>query len=225
MDITGTDTVQVEIGDGVTEIRFDRPDSLNAANDDLVAGFNAALARLTEEPEGGLLITGSGRATQAGLDREVAEAGYPEEFPEMEAKIEENYEYLEGYPLPTAMACKGAVVGLGFGISLRCDFVVLGEETQLSMPEVEYDIPPISFPALQALVGPRVAKEIALTGERVDPGRARDLGLANRLVPEDEVEAAARDLLAGVVAHDPDIVADVLEASDAMRRGGEPERL
>lgn len=224
MDIAGTDAIRVETAGDVTELRFDRPDSLNAANADLVEGFNEALAALNEDPRGGLLITGAGRATQAGLDREIAEAGYPEEFPEMEAKIEENYEYLEAYPLPTAMACKGATVGLGFGISLRCDFVVLGEETQFSMPEIEYDIPPISFPPLQELVGPRVAKEIALTGEPIDPERARDLGLANRLVPDDEVETVARDLLAEVVGHDLDIVADVLETSDAIRRAGNPER-
>ena len=216
MQVTTTDLVRLEDEDGIRTIRFDRPDALNAANAELVDGFNEALSKVNESPGRGLLLTGNGRATQAGLDREMAEAGYPDAFPEVAATIEENQRLQRAYPAPMVMAGRGAVVGLGFGMAMRCDLLVLGEETHFSYPEITYDIPPGSLPDIQAAVGSRIAKEIVLTGEPVAPERAYELGLANRVVPEDEVEETARELLAHVAGFDPEIVRDVLATSSAL---------
>jgi enoyl-CoA hydratase/carnithine racemase len=104
------------------------------------------------------------------------------------------------------------LVGAGFSLSLRCDFLVVEPDVTLSLPEIRYDIPVRGNAQLLAeQLPPRVAKEIALTGRELDPERLNDRGLVNELAPADEVEETAHDLLAEISGYNSDHVAGVLE--------------
>nr|WP_281246636.1 enoyl-CoA hydratase-related protein [Natronorubrum sediminis] len=65
------------------------------------------------------------------------------------------------------------------------------------------------MPYLEAMVGSRVAKEIVLTGEAVSPERARALGLLNRVVPDEDVEAETRELVGEIAEHDLAVVQEL----------------
>ena len=207
--------VLTEVEDGITTVRLNRPDKLNAVDDELLAELVETLSDLHEEPGDGLVITGAGRATCAGRDVDlVSDPDY-----EMSDLTLRQEELLATYPRPTAVAAKGAAVGMGFHMALDCDFVVLGKETHFSYPEIDHNIErPIVIDKLEAYVGPGVAKEIVMGGEPIDPRRAYDLGLVNDLVPEDEVEARTHDLLRTVVGHDREAISNLIAESRLTRQ-------
>lgn len=202
--------ILTENEDGITTIRLNRPNKLNAVDDALLAKLVETLSKLHEDPSEGLMITGAGRATCAGRDINlVTDPDY--EMPDLTLRQEE---LLATYPRPTAVAAKGATVGMGFHMALDCDFVVLGKETHFSYPEVKYGIErPSVIDKLEAYVGPGVAKEIVLGGEPIDPQRAFDLGLVNDIVTEKKVETRTRELLRSVIEHDQDTITNLIDDS------------
>ncbi|OAQ53909.1 hypothetical protein HTG_06470 [Natrinema mahii] len=214
--MASTDLVEVELTDGIAIVRLDRPDKLNAVTLESLEELRDALVGLPDDGVQGLVVAGNGPATCAGMDREiVADAEYDEKYADrIEALTGEIYGFLTSRSYPTAVAARGALVGIGFILSLRCDFLVVGEETTLSLPEVQFGIAAThTIPYLEAMVGTRAATEIVLTGEAIDPDRARELGLANRVVAEDAVEDATRDLVDGIAEHDPAAVAELKAAT------------
>lgn len=206
MDPPSSDLVQLEANASHLTIRLNRPESLNALNADLVTALHETMTRVTEAPEKPLLLTGAGRATCAGMDTDlVSQPDYRTRFADTDEKNRQARALLREYPYPTVMAAKGAVIGAGFLLSVACDLVVLGEECHYSLPEVQYDIVAPST-HLERLVGPRLAKEIQLTGEPIAPDRAAAIGLVNTVVPEDEVDDTARALIEDIGRHDLEVI-------------------
>lgn len=198
------DHLQLSEDGDVLRLAFDRPDSLNALNTGMVRDFRDCLEELHDSPPRGLLLTGEGSATCAGLDLSLAELDpQNEEVVRFNEIFDEGLELLEEYPRPIAYAAKGAAVGAGFIYLLQSDFAVVGEETTLLLPEVQYGLYPTgAVEPLKNQVGERIGKEIALIGGEIDPARTADIGMANAVVPDDETEDAARELLEGVAQHD-----------------------
>ncbi|WP_440772738.1 enoyl-CoA hydratase/isomerase family protein [Natronorubrum sp. DTA28] len=210
--------VDVDFSEGIATVTLNRPEKLNAVTLESLSAVRDALVDLPEDEIGGLVITGAGDVTCAGMDREiVADPAYDEKYAdEIGALTAEIYEFLVSRPYPTAVAARGALIGIGFILSLRCDFLVLGEETKLALPEVQFGIAPTgSMPYLEAIAGTRVTKEIALTGEPVAPERAQELGIANRVVPNDEVEEGARELVGKIAENDADAVRELKSATSS----------
>ncbi|MDS0477398.1 enoyl-CoA hydratase/isomerase family protein [Natrinema sp. 1APR25-10V2] len=213
-----TELVAVERSDGIATVRLNRPDKLNAVTLELLSELRDTLLDLPDEEIQGLVLAGNGPATCAGMDREiVSDPEYDEKYADRITELNDDiYGFLASRPYPTVVAARGALVGIGFILSLRCDFLVLGEETTLSLPEVQFGIAAThTVDPLERLVGTRAAKEIVLTGDAIDPTRARELGLANRVVPADDVEDAARNLVGGIAAHDSDAVSELKSAAYA----------
>ena len=216
--MASTDLVDVDITDGIATVRLNRPDNLNAVTLELLTDLRDGLLELPDAEVDGLLVAGAGDVTCAGMDREiVSDPAYDEKYAdEIDAATAEIYEFLTSRPYPTAVAARGALIGIGFILSLRCDFLVVGEETKLALPEVQFGIAAThTIPYLEAIAGTRAAREIALTGEPLAPERARELGVANRVAPEDEVEPSARDLLETIAEHDSDTVAELKDATSS----------
>ncbi|APX96009.1 enoyl-CoA hydratase/isomerase family protein [Natronorubrum daqingense] len=204
--------VDSDVTDGIATITLARPDKLNAVNLELLSALRDALVDLPEDAVDGLVLTGAGDVTCAGMDRDiVADPAYGETYADEIGELTgEIYEFLTSRPYPTAVGARGALIGIGFILSLRCDFLVAGEETTLAMPEVQFGIAAShSIPYLEAIVGSRVAKEIVLTGEAVSPERARALGLLNRVVPSEDVEAETRELVGDIADHDSAVVQEL----------------
>ncbi|WP_254764006.1 enoyl-CoA hydratase/isomerase family protein [Natrinema marinum] len=216
--MAAADLVDVERADGIATVRLNRPDKLNAVTLELLSELRDALLDLPDEEVDGLVLAGDGPATCAGMDREiVSDPAYDEKYADRIDELNDDiYGFLASRPYPTVVAARGALVGIGFIFSLHCDFLVLGAETTLALPEVQFGIASThTVEPLERIVGTRAAKEIILTGEAIEPDRARELGLANRVVPEDEVADAALELVSGIAEHDSDAVSALKSAAYA----------
>lgn len=154
----------------------------------------------------------------------VSDDAYDEKYGDaIEDLNAEVYQLLREYPYPTVMAAHGALIGIGFCHSVYCDFLVAGNNTRLSLPEIKYGLAVEAvLPELVDIVGARAAKEIALTGEPVSPSRAHELGLVTEIVPEAEVEDTARTLAEKIAAYDSQAVRDVTSAARTATRGDRP---
>jgi enoyl-CoA hydratase/carnithine racemase len=212
-----TDRLRTIHHDAVTELRLDRPAKLNAVDDEMLVALHDRLADVSSDPTTALLLSGEGRVTCAG--RDLAAVSDPEyERHERQSAL---MDLLRSYPLPTAMAGKGAVVGFGFALQLDCDFLVVGEETALSLPEVEFDVDVSDrIEPLADVVGRRIAVAMVCSGAAIDGPRAYDLGLANDVVPESQVDERARAFLTATMETDSRLLRSILETGRATR----PER-
>jgi enoyl-CoA hydratase/carnithine racemase len=209
--------VKTTTTDGIVEVRLNRPEKLNAVNAELQEALYEALKRVNQQEAGPLLLTGNGRATCAGadVDRVSADDFLEDQTAGERYRHDQIPKLIEEYPLPTAMAAKGAVAGTGFSLSLSCDFVVIGEETHYAYPEVEHGIagPPEK---IERVVGPRLAKEIMMTGAPIAPERAREMGLVTRVVPEESVEAETRAFLSDLMEHDVETLRETKSKIDSL---------
>jgi len=177
-------------------VTIDHPTSaLNAVDDLLHDELTRLFADLKREDEArAILLTGSGRAFSAGGD-----FGW---FPKLD-----NIERLEhlrrdakqmiwdllDVPLPIVAAINGPAIGLGASLALLCDTIFMAESAQLADPHVLVGI--VAGDGGAAIwplaVGPARAKQYLMTGDPVPALEAERLGLVNRVVPDDTLEAEA----------------------------------
>lgn len=160
---------------------------LHAEGESFSAGLDRAMFTTGAEGEPGLLALAG--LDDPALDREIA--GFQDAFT-----------WWRDERLVTIAAVQGHAVGAGFQLALACDLRVLADDALLSMRETTLGLVPDlagTRPLVEA-VGYSRALEICLTGRWVSAAEAVALGLASLAVPRDELDDAARDLAAAVLA-------------------------
>jgi enoyl-CoA hydratase/carnithine racemase len=190
------DEIQVEADGHIRIVRLNRPDHLNAANHVLHQGLAGVWRQLDEDPDARVaVITGNGSAFSAGGDFEyLDELSKDDEL--RRQTIIEGRAVVEGMVkcrIPLIAAVNGPAVGLGCSIVALSDIVYMAESAHLADPHVMVglvaaDGGAVTWPLLMSL---QLAKEYALTGDRIPAARAAQIGLANHVVPDDEVLDAA----------------------------------
>jgi enoyl-CoA hydratase/carnithine racemase len=188
--------IRVEAEGPVRVVRLARPDQLNAINEELHLGLTQLFPQLSADPDARVaVITGEGRAFSAGGDFEFLDrmANDRELRRRVIAEGRELVLNMLRCRLPVVAAVNGAAVGLGCSIIALSDVVYLAESAYLSDPHVTVglvaaDGGPLSWPLHTSLL---LAKEYAFTGDRISAARAAEIGLANHVVPDDEVMTAA----------------------------------
>lgn len=184
--------IQVEIDGPVRIVRFNRPDDLNATNHVLHKAIADVFPQLDADPDArAAVVTGNGRAFSAGgdfgyLDQLVNDTALRRET------ISDGRRLVTGMVacrLPIVAAVNGPAVGLGCSIAALSDIVYMAESAHFADPHVlvglvAADGAAITWPLLTSL---QLAKEYALTGERIPARRAAEIGLANHVVPDGEV--------------------------------------
>src|SRR6266702_7034969 len=177
-------------------ITLNRPEALNAVNDALHTGLARLWPRLSgDRAARAAVLTGSGTAFSAGGDfAYLAELGRD---PELRARtIAHGRDLVLGMArcrVPIVAAVNGPAVGLGCSLVALSDIVFIAESAHLADPHVMVglvaaDGGPVVWPLLTSL---HLAKEYALTGERISARRAAEIGLANHVCPDGEVLDAA----------------------------------
>ena len=205
---TGTEQLLCRVEERVAVITLNRPDARNALSMDL----KVALLRVVEEMSaasdvGCLLITGAGRAFCAGGDTKVmAEGGRPPSMEDRQRQLRWEHRLpltLHRLTKPTLAALPGAAAGAGFSLALSCDLRIAAESAFLLTSFAKLGLSGDyggSWFATQ-LVGPAKAREIYFGAPRVSAAQCLEMGLVNRVVPDDELPAAAftwaRELAAG----------------------------
>jgi (E)-benzylidenesuccinyl-CoA hydratase len=183
----------------VVTITYNRPDALNAINGAMREGLNAAWARFRDDPDAWIaIVTGAGKAFCAGADlKDGAGAvgtwtGTFWEIPTLNS-FESGWEIFK----PTIAAVNGPCVGYGLTAVAACDFVIAAESATFSYPEVRIGVPTIvGALRLPPKLGWQPAMELLLLGEPIDAARAHEIGLAWKVVPDDQLLDEARDLAA-----------------------------
>lgn len=219
--MTADHVVRVEGTAAVPEIVLNRPDKLNALNEEMLLALEDVLDQLDGDRSVRVLIVrGEGRAFCAGADLDVAgdRISDPTLLPAHAAHWRRVFGRLASSPVPSIAAVHGVAVAGGFELTLACDLVVLADDAHLADGHSVWGLAPAggATQRLPRLVGARRAAWLLFSGEPVTPPDALASGLVNAVVRADEVLTRARSMAATLARRSP---ASIASMKRAMREG------
>jgi len=193
---------------GTLTLEFNRPDKRNALSPELIQALHASLDEVEQDPSIRVLVLGGrGRAFCAGMDlRGVLDD--PAAMGAMLKGLGRATLRLRGLPIPTIARVQGAAIGGGCGLSAVTDLAISHPEAQLGYPEVSLGVcPAVVAPWLIRKIGAGPARALLLQGGRMSGSEALELGLVDRLVPADELDASTAEMAANLAAGGADAMA------------------
>jgi enoyl-CoA hydratase len=189
------------VSDGVLIITINRPEAKNAVNKAVAEGVAAAMEQLDGDNSlNAGIITGAGGTFCSGMDLKAFLRG---EFPSLPGKGFAGF--VESPPKkPLIGAVEGYALAGGMEIAIACDLLVANVDAQFGIPEVKRSLVAAAggLLTLPAIIGKRMAMELALTGDFFSAQRAYEVGFVNRLTDGAAVDAAL-ELAAKVAANGP----------------------
>ncbi len=212
-----SDEVLVDIADGIMTVTLNRPKAKNAANRALAEGVAAAMDELdSNDAISVAIITGAGGTFCAGMDLKAFVSG---EMPTVEGR---GFAGLtEATPRkPLIAAVEGYALAGGLELAISCDLIVTADNAKFGIPEVKRGLAAAAggLMKLPRQIPPRLAMEMALTGDFISAERAAEMGLVNEVVPAGTALEAAKALAGRIVANGPLAVAIskqvILESGD-----------
>lgn len=182
-------TVEYEKQGPIAHIRLNRPDKLNAMNDVMHAELGLVWGDLAADDDlRCAILSGNGRCFSAGAD---LSAGAPTE----------TYVYTGDYPdiahtrplyKPIIAAMHSHVIGYGMWLAMNCDIRLATADVTFWLPEPQWGIATIPSAWFPKMMPWAIAAELLLLADRVDAERAREVGIVNRIVADDELMAEAQ---------------------------------
>lgn len=176
-------------GDKVGIVTLNRPQQLNALNDQLMDELGQALkAWDADEAIGCMVITGSEKAFAAGADI-GAMASYSFADVYQGDYITRNWETIRSVRKPVIAAVSGFALGGGCELAMMCDFIIAADNARFGQPEIKLGVIPGAggTQRLPRAVGKAKAMDMALTGRMMDAPEAERAGLVSRVVPLDKL--------------------------------------
>jgi len=193
--------VLTEVEDGVLIVTMNRPEAKNAMNKAQAEGIAAAMDRL--EADGDLrcaILTGAGGTFCSGMDLKGFLRG---ERPSIEGR---GFGGLTEWTpsKPVIAAVDGYALAGGLELAISCDLIVANAASKFGIPEAKRGLAAAAggLIKLPRQIPPRIAMELALTGDFIDAARAYDLGLVNRVVEGPSIEGA-KELARAIAANGP----------------------
>ena len=191
----------------ISVVTLNRPERRNALTIELLTELCAAINAASKQPKKRVLILrGAGAAFCTGLDlKEAADTTKAHATAEMVANT---LVTISQTRLVTVATVHGAAVAGGAGIMSACDFVVAAERTKIGYPEVRRGlVAGLVMTFLRRQVGERNMRELLFGGELIDAGRAKEIGLVNRVVAAGDVMSEAQKFAASVLQGAPGALA------------------
>jgi enoyl-CoA hydratase len=216
-------TLLYEKKDNIGVLTVNRPDKLNALSNELTEELQQFLDEVEkDEALRVLVITGAGdKAFVAGADIK--------ELVERDAVIGRDvsrfrqtlFARIENLPIPVIAAVNGFDLGGGLELALACNIRIASEKAQFGAPEVKLGIIPGDggTQRLPRLVGLGRAMELVLTGDFIDAAEAHRIGLANRVVPHEELIETVMALAKKIASRPPLAVKYAKEAVNRSQEG------
>jgi enoyl-CoA hydratase len=196
--------------DRIAQITLNRPAQANALNQTMLGELRAALDAAEGDADiRAIVVQGAGSAFSSGFDLKEQMERRPTGVAQWEPILRKDFETVMRFwhsPKPTIAAVRGACLAGAFELALACDLTIAADDAFFGEPELKFGAG-IVVMLLPWLVGPKIAKEIIITGEdRLSAARAHALGIVNRVVPAAELEATVLKLARHLAAIDPDLV-------------------
>lgn len=176
-----------------------RPAKRNAIDADLVAELHTLCARLETDPKPLLLTGGTDGVFAAGADiGQLRDRGTADALRGINSTV---FDRLRRLPLPTVAAVDGPALGGGAELAYACDIRICTERAFFGQPEARLGIMAGAGATwrLPQLVGESLAKELLFTGRRLPAAEALTARLVSRVVPPEELLAAAHDIIDSIV--------------------------
>ena len=180
--------------DGIIAVTLNRP-PVNVLNIAMLRELEAALQTAAEMTDSRVLVLrAAGKLFSAGVD--VADHT-PDKVGKMIPLFDRVCTTLADFPSPTLAVVHSAALGGGCELILCCDMVLAAEDAFFGQPEIQLAmVAPIAALRLRELLGYRKAVEMMFTGQSIDGREAARIGLVNRAVPRDQLDAAAEEITA-----------------------------
>ncbi len=202
------ETLLYEVTDGVGTITLNRPDVMNATNDQLYRELSGLLREIADDAQVGcVVVTGAGRGFCAGADVKAMN-------PDMKLLarrkrhrwiLNDILRPLANLEKPVIAAVNGSAVGAGFNLALAADIIIASDKAVFSQIFTRLGLVPDlgGMYLLTRVVGLNKAKELCFTARKIDAHEALALGIANRVVPAQELMVAAMGLAREIAAGPP----------------------
>lgn len=192
----------------VTTLTLNRPERRNALTIELMTELIEAVdAASADDSQRVLILRGAGQAFCTGLD--LNEVSEPEKAQTSAGMVAKTLLAISQTRLITIAVVHGAAVAGGAGIMSACDLVVAAERTKIGYPEAKRGlVAGLVMTFLRRQLRERDIRELLLTSELIDVARAREIGLVNRIVSPNELEAEVEKLIASVLQGAPGALAN-----------------
>jgi enoyl-CoA hydratase len=173
-------------------VTLDRPEKLNALTHAMYAAVGRLMRRAEADPDvRTVVLRGNGRAFSAGYDLSAGSTGSGGDAAERQRSLTEVNETrytIWNLQKPVIAMVHGYCIGGACDLALACDLILAAEDASFGFPEVRYGGGE-PFLIMPYLIGPRRAKELLFTGDRIDAREAERIGLINHVIPPADLEA------------------------------------
>ena len=198
--------IVVEKKDGIAIIKINRPKVLNALDINTIEELTIAVKELdSDEKVNVAILTGEGKAFIAGADISQMANMTPLEAKKFSDKGHCLLNRIEKSRLPFIAAVNGFALGGGCETLMACDIVIASKNAKLGQPEINLGISP-GFGGTQRLprlVGRMKAKELLLTGRNISAEEAKEIGLVNMIVEDEELMNTANKIAGKIASKSP----------------------
>jgi enoyl-CoA hydratase/carnithine racemase len=193
--------IRYEVADKIATITLNRPEAANAQNAQLLEELDAAWTQAADDDEVAVIVLrGEGKHFSSGHDLKGSGVKIEGKVTLEQIYRHEARRYLEfslrwrNVPKPSIAAVQGRCIAGGLLLCWPCDLIVAAEDALFSDPVVLMGIGGVEYHGHTWELGPRKAKEILFTGRPVTAAEAEAVGMVNRVVPRDRLDADTREL-------------------------------
>jgi enoyl-CoA hydratase/carnithine racemase len=200
----------------VARITLRRPERTNAMNAAMLSEIAQAMDAVEADDDiRAVIVTGAGNAFSSGFDLKEQMERRPTGIEQWRSILRKDFDVPMRFwhcPKPTIAAVRGACLAGACELALACDLTIATPDAFFGEPELKFGAG-IVVMILPWIVGPKIAKEIILTGEdRISAERAREIGMINRIVPTEALDEAALEIARNIAVIDPQLVKETKRA-------------
>lgn len=205
----GYQTLEVEDRGGAVWVTIDRPDALNSINQEVVQELIEVLNGAIDQRPVAIVLTGKGRAFCTGADLKWAKqafaGGLSDETRTSLIRLGDVMNRLERSPVPVIAAVNGICVAGGCELLCAVDLAIAAESALIGDAHSNYGLLPGGGASIRLplIVGIRNAKRLLFTGEMLPAAEAKEMGLVNWVVPDDQLVARTDALVATLASKAP----------------------
>ena len=197
------ETIIVEIAEGIATLTLNRPEVLNALNDQVFNELAEAASKLATDPDVRVvIITGGDKVFAAGADITQMASASAVDVATGDKPSHRAFRLIENMPKPVIAAIAGYALGGGCELTLVADIRIAADNAQFGLPEIKLGILPGAggTQRLPRLIGAGRAKELIFSGDFIKADEALRLGLVNKVVPADQLVIEAQKMAKRFVA-------------------------